>query len=259
MKIGAVIQARMGSTRLPGKVLQSILGKPVLWHIANRLKYSDLIDKIIIATTIKERDKAVVEMAKNYDIPCYAGKEEDLIDRFYCTAKLYKLDVIVRIIADCPLIEPRITDKVVSCFLNSLERYDCVSNAGPSVSYPHGMDIEVFSFQVIEKLWKEITNPLDREWFTRIIYNNPDEYKIAFVQNNFKVPRLRLTMDYQEDFDLINYIYENLYRENSCFFLEDILELYSRDMKVFETNLEYDEEYIKELKKRGGVKCANIS
>ena len=250
MKVGAIIQARMGSVRLPGKVLRPIVGKPVLWHIANRIKHSELIDEVIIATTIGERDRAVTEMARDNGIPYYAGSEKDLMDRFYQPAKLHKLDVIVRVMADCPLVDPQIADKVVDFYIKNSGKYDFVSNAGPALTYPHGVDIEVFSFSLIERLWKETEDPVDREWFTRVVYNNPKKYKIAFVENDKKIPRLRLTLDYKEDLDLVTYIYEQLDHKKPCFLLGDILDLYSRDKKIFNVNKGYDKEYIEELRKR---------
>lgn len=255
LKVGCIVQARMGSTRLPGKVLIPVLDKPIIWHIVNRLRYSKLIDEIIIATTTKDGDEPIIDMAKKYSIPYYAGSEEDLIDRFYQASKLFNLDIVVRIAADRPVIDPQIVDKVINFFLKNLSDYDCVNNINPYQTYPHGLIVEVFSFFLVERLWKEIKDPLGREWFTTVIYENPQKYRIFCIKSDKKLPHLRLTLDYQEDLELIRYIYQCLYPEKSCFLLKDILALYSQNRAIFNSNKKHDgnKGYAKELKKKGGV------
>ena len=183
-KVVAVIQARMGSRRLPGKVLAPILGKAMLWHIVNRLEYSRRINQIVIATTDKESEEPVRAMARQNNFPYYAGSEEDLVDRFYQAAKVFNADIIVRITADCPLVDPEITDNVINFFLSNRNDYDYVSNARPHASFPHGLDVEVFSFLLLEQLWKEIGDPFLREWFTTVIFENPASYRIFCVKND---------------------------------------------------------------------------
>ena len=255
LKVGCIVQARMGSTRLPGKVLIPVLDKPILWHIVNRLRNSKLIEEIIIATTNKDRDKPIINMAKKYHIQSYAGSEEDLIDRFYQTSKLFNLDIVVRIAADRPVIDPQIVDKVVEFFLENLSDYDCVNNINHYQIYPHGLIVEVFSLSLVEKLWKEIKDPLRREWFTTVIYENPQKYRIFCLKSDTHIPHLRLTLDYPEDLELTKFIYQNLYSEKSCFLLKDIIELYSHNQEIFNINRKYDENegYAKELKKKGEV------
>jgi len=249
----AIIQARMGSKRLPGKVLMPIRGKPVLWHIANRLKFSKLIDRIIIATSGRENNKPISKMAEKYGFTCFEGSEEDLVDRFYQASVQFGADKVVRISADCPLIDPKITDSVIDFFIKNRDKYEYVSNARPFASYPHGLDVEVFSFRLLERLWKEIKDPFRREWFTTVIFENPKKYKVFCIKNKKDLSQIKLTLDYPEDLELVKYIYENLYSENRCFYLADILELLSKNEKIFEINKIYkkDEQYFNELKKRG--------
>jgi len=165
-RVGAIIQARMDSKRLPGKVLMPILGKPVLWHIARRLKYSALIDETVISTSSEEDDQPIIVMARENDIPCYAGSKLDLVDRFYQTARSFGFDVIVRIAADRPLIDPHIVDRAISAYLESGSQYQYVTNSLPDPTFPLGLDVEVFGFETLQKLWKEISPGEKREWFT---------------------------------------------------------------------------------------------
>ncbi len=248
----AIIQARMGSSRLPGKVMMDIVGKPLLWHIVNRLKYSKLINKIVVATGNGEENDVIEGLCKRYNIDYYRGSEEDLIDRYYQTSKLFDADVVVRAPADCPLVDPEIVDKVIDFFLKNINSYDYVNNSRPHITYPHGLDVETFSFCLLEKLWREIKDPFRREWFTTVIFENPEKYKISCLKNDVDLSHLRLTVDYKEDLELIRYIFQNLFTDNVCFSLKDILELYSRNQKMFNINQKYkkDEQYIKELEKR---------
>ena len=227
----AVIQARMGSRRLPGKVLMPIVGKPMLWHIVNRLKYSKLIDHIIIATTTKKKDAPIRIMAQKNNFPYYAGSEEDLLDRFYQASKTFRPDGVLRVTADCPLVDPKITDNLIDFFLKNKEKYEYVSNARPESSFPHGLDVEVISFALLKRLWKEVEGQFNREWFTPIIFKNPQRFKIFCMKNNIDLSHIRLTVDYPEDLELVRYIYQNLYSDKACFYLRDIINLLSRDEK----------------------------
>lgn len=241
----------MGSSRLPGKVLKDIVGKPMLWHIVNRLSYSKLINQAVIATTTKDRDRPIIEMAKENNIPYYAGSEEDLVDRFYQAAMLFKAAAVVRITADCPLAEPRLVDKLIEFFLKNSNNYDYVSNSRPQPTYPHGLDVEIFSFSLLEKLWKEIKDPFRREWFTNVIFENPKAYRTFCLKNDVDLSHIRLTVDNKEDLELVRYIYQNLYSDSACFFLEDILRLKSKNPEIFDINKKYKRngQFIKEFRK----------
>jgi spore coat polysaccharide biosynthesis protein SpsF len=247
-----IVQARMDSSRLPGKVMMDVIGKPMLWHIVNRLRYSELINKIVVATSKNQEDDVIEELCKKYKIDSYRGSEKDLIDRFYQVSKLFNANVVVRITADCPLVDPWEVDKVISFFLKNINSYDYVSNCRPQPTYPHGLDVEVFSYSLTEKLWIEINDPFRREWFTTVIFENPEKYKIFCIKNDIDLSHLRLTVDYKEDLELVRYIFKDLYTENACFSLKDILELYSQNQDMFNVNRKYkkDEHYIEELEKR---------
>jgi spore coat polysaccharide biosynthesis protein SpsF len=248
----AIVQARMGSSRLPGKVMMGLVGKPLLWHIVNRLEYSKLIDRIVVATGDGRENDIIENMCKEYDYTCYRGSEDDLTDRFYQVSKHFGANVIVRVTADCPLVDPGLVDKLIEIFMENIDSYDYVSNCRPQSSFPHGLDAEVFSYSLLEKLWREIKDPFRREWFTTVIFENPEEYKIFCIKNDVNLSHLRLTVDYKEDLELVRYVFRNLYTENTCFALKDILELYSRNQDMFNINRKYkkDEQYIEELEKR---------
>lgn len=254
MNIVAIIQARMGSTRLPGKVMMDIVGRPMLWHIVNRLSYSELINKIVVATSKNRENDVIEKFCIEHNIEIYRGSELDLVDRFYQVATLYKVDVIVRITADCPLVDPQLTDKVIEFFIKEYGKYDYVSNSRPKATYPHGLDVEAFSFFLLRKLWIELKDPFWREWFTTEVFQNPHLYRIFCIENKEDLSHIRLTVDYPEDLELIRYIYNRLYLENHCFYLEDILKLYTENPAIFEINKNYfrDQQLIEEMEKRRG-------
>ena len=228
-KIVGIIQARMSSTRLPGKVLKNIAGKPVLWHVINRLKLTNLVNEIVIATTVNLSDKSIVCFAQEIGIPSYAGSETDVLDRYYQAAKKQKADVIVRITSDCPLLDPEVVDSVISHYLKNNFDYvsnTCVtSNAGCKPTFPDGLDTEVFSFSALEKAWKNAKLASEREHVTPYIWKNKDLFKIGHVSYPIDLSALRLTLDYEQDLLFINEIYRHLSAKGFNFGIKDILAL----------------------------------
>jgi len=230
-KVVAIVQARMGSSRLPNKVLMDIIGKPLLWHIVNRLRYARLIDDIIIAAANSERDNAIVDFAKENKIACYTGSENDLVDRIYKASKYSDADVIVRITADCPLVDPVLVDKVIGVFLDGEGKFDFVSNTNPR-TYPDGLDVEVFSFKALERVWKEVTDLHMREMIVLNFLEHTEKYRLGKVVYKEDLSQLRWTVDYQEDFDFVKEIYKRLYQVGKPFLMGDILELLRRNHKL---------------------------
>lgn len=224
MKTVIIVQARMTSTRLPGKVLKEVLGKPLLQYQVERLRQVKLADEIIIATTINMTDQPIVEFCEQFGIPYFRGSEKDVLSRYYYAAKDAHADVIVRITADCPVIDPQVIDKVVSYYYSHQADYDYVSNALTS-TYPIGMDTEVFSYKVLHEAYCEAREQPDREHVTPFIYRQPDRYRLANVAYERNESFRRLTVDTIEDFELIKRIIEVLYPINPQFLLEDILEI----------------------------------
>lgn len=230
----------MGSTRLPGKVMKEILGHPMLWHIYNRLQGAKTLDDIVIATTINPLDKVIIEFAKENGIKYYRGSEMDIVDRMYMTAEKFGATALVRVTADCPLVDPEIVDMMVEAF--SVGNYDYVSNWSPTQrTYPHGIEVEMYSFKCLRKLWIEVKDPLLREWIPFNIHDNSDQYNIKIIQNDSDLSVYRLTVDYEEDFLLVNKIYSELFKQNSVFSMVDILRLMEKNPELAKINEQYSE------------------
>lgn len=224
MKVAAIIQARMGSTRLPGKVLKKVLGKTLLEYQIERVKRAKAIDEIIIATTTKESDDPIVQLCQQLSIPYYRGSEEDVLSRYYEAATKFNVDVVVRLTSDCPIIDPNVIDKVVEHYLENKDRYDYVSNT-LTRTYPRGLDTEVMSYEVLKRVHEEAKELVYREHVTAYIYHHPDQFRLCNVSNEKDESKHRWTVDTEEDFLLIKNILETLYPLNPLFTLEDIIQI----------------------------------
>ena len=245
MNIVAIIQARMGSTRLPGKILLDIEGKPMLWHVVNRLKHNKLINEIVIATTNDKKDEKTVNFCKDNKIYCYRGSQEDVLDRYYQGAKDYNADIVVRITSDCPLIDPAITDEVISCYLDNQGNIDYVSNTIKR-TYPWGMDTEVISFKALEKCWQEAKEKHQREHVTPYIYEHPGIFNLMNLENKEDLCNLRLTVDEKKDLELVRKIYAKLYKGKDIFFMEDIIKLLENSPELREINRDIKQKAFKQ-------------
>ena len=238
MKIIGIIQARMNSERLPGKVMLDIMGKPMIWHMYNRLKNSKLLTNVVISTGEFENNASICEYAQNQNIPYYSGSELDLIDRLYQTAKKFNASAIVRVTADCPLVDPNIVDNLISEFIQNYDEFDIITNC-KTRTFPHGLDVEIYSTNILKKLWQEIKEPQLREWFSLYIEKNPTEFRILNITNSIDESSLRWTVDYPEDFEFIKQIYENLYNENTVFGMSDVLNLLKIKSDLIQINSKY--------------------
>lgn len=223
MKIVAIIQARMGSTRLPGKVMKEVLGKSLLEYQIERVNRSQSIQSLVVATTQRETEQPIIDLCEKLAVPCFRGAEEDVLERFYEAAIHYEADAIVRLTSDCPLIDPLIIDKVVNEFRNS-RRYDYVSNTIKR-TYPRGFDIEILSMEALKQCHRETTNTGYREHVTPFLYKHPERFNIGQVTHSSSLQHHRLTVDTEEDLTLVRLIIEHLYNKNQSFSLEDILYL----------------------------------
>jgi len=236
--IVAIVQARMGSTRLPGKILKSIQGMPMLWHIVSRLKSVDEIDEVVIATSDLPSDDQVYEMAKNYGIACFRGSETDVLNRFYSAAKMMDAQYVIRITGDCPLVDPLTISKLIQLYFN--DQFDfCGVACGAGVAkeksinrFPDGLDAEIFSFKILSEVNNKANTILQREHVTPFIWQNNKSYKQGSLYSDVDYSDLRLTVDNKEDFDFVNWIYDMLYPNNSHFDLQDILELLENNPDV---------------------------
>ena len=254
--IGCIIQARMGSSRLPGKALmKSDSGKPLLYYVINQLRYCSKVKNLVIATTTNQEDDEIEKFADNNSVNVFRGKEKDVLDRYFQCAKKYSFSTIVRITADCPLIDPQIVDKVIEQFFS--ENYDFATNT-LTRTFPIGTDVEVFSFSALNKAWENAQLPSEREHVTPYLHNK-ENFKIINVENDKNISNLRLTVDRIEDFELIKQILNNI--SINPIHLEDVLELFSRKPELIEINkhinhnegfnksLEEDKEFIKKQKR----------
>ena len=233
--IGCIIQARMGSTRLPGKVMELLDGEnPSLFFTVNQIKNVKNIDRIIVATTDQEEDDIIEKFLKKKDIECFRGNSGDVLDRYYQCAKNYELDKIVRITADCPLIDPQIIDKALEEFDRSDVEY--IQNLEPR-TFPDGMDVEIFTFEILEEAWKEADLPSEREHVTPYFRNNK-KIRMKNFHNSKDLSFHRWTLDYNEDLELIKKLIDKI----SCrpIFMEHILTLFSEEPDLFDINRKYE-------------------
>lgn len=237
--IFAIIQARMGSTRLPGKVMMDLCGSPVIGHVINRLKESKLIDEIIIATSVDSNNKPIIDFCQKNNVNYYVGSEDDVLDRYYKTAVDNKIDdddIIIRITSDCPLIDPFVVDKVIEEHIFSNNDY--TTNV-IKCTYPDGLDCEVFNFSILKDAWINANLSSQREHVTLYIRDNPDKFRLGNVENEVDLSDLRWTLDEEEDFIFINEVYKNLYKEGYFFTMDDIVKLIDEKPKLLEINSKF--------------------
>lgn len=242
MKISAIIQARMNSTRLPGKVLIDIEGRPVLWHVVNRLSFAKKLDDIILAIpNTKENDK-LEKFAKENKIKYFRDSEKDVLSRYYQTAKYFKCDLIIRITGDCPLIDPEIIDMVISKHLNSNVDYSTNTFIGTNnlkITFPRGFDVEIFYFKNLEKAYKETKEDYGREHVTPYIKEHPEIFDLQNIEakGKFRRPELRLVVDTREDLKLMRTIYKYLYKPPKIFYAKEIISLFDKHPRLIRTNI----------------------
>jgi len=232
-----IIQARMGSTRLPGKVLLDLEGKPVLLRVIDRVLESKKIDQVVIATTTDPDNQKIVNLVKNYHprVFYFIGSEEDVLDRYYQAAKKYEADIVVRITSDCPLIDSGVLDKVINAFLEEKD-VDYAANILGERSYPRGLDVEVFSFDVLEKMWQEVREKDDREHVTLYLRKRPDLFKYKNVVNDVNYSFHSWALDEENDYKLIKIIYQELYSKNPNFKMKDVIELFDKKPEFIKIN-----------------------
>ncbi len=233
MTVNAIIQARCGSSRFPDKIFADIDGKPLLEHAVSRLLYAQTIDRIVVATTIDERDDKTAEWCVAKQIACFRGSEKDVLNRYYCASLAYPSDVIVRITADDPVKEPSLIDKVVSKLI--AESYDLVTNNLPP-SFPEGLDCEAFTFQTLETMEKNAENPFEREHVTQYAYRNASKFKIGNITSGRQLSTYRWTIDTQEDYEMIKTIYAKRTKKDGILLMNEILEIMEQNPDIQKIN-----------------------
>ena len=225
MRIVAIIQARMNSNRLPGKVLKDICGKSMLSRVVQRVNFATSLDKVVVATSDTSVDDSVESECHELGVSVFRGSEDDVLDRFFQAALIHKAEVAVRITADCPLIEPAIIDKVLQAFLSS--DVDYASNTLLR-TYPRGLDVEVISIQALTVAWKNSIKPYHRVHVTPYIYENANLFKLLSITNSTDWSRYRWTVDTPEDLQFMRRVYEIL-GGNKLFGWTDVLKLCERE------------------------------
>jgi spore coat polysaccharide biosynthesis protein SpsF len=209
MRVIAIIQARMGSTRLPGKVLLDLAGEPMLVRDVSRVKRAETLNGVVIATTMLPPDDAIVALCSEHGWDFFRGSEEDVLDRYYRAAIAHSAEAVVRITSDCPLIDPGLIDRVVQDFIQNQSDAEYASNIFPERTFPRGLETEVIRFDVLEKAWREDCNPAWREHVTPYIQRHPERFGIRCVTNSIDFSHLRWTVDTPEDLELVKRIYDH--------------------------------------------------
>lgn len=232
-KICATIEARMTSSRLPGKVLMEFCNKPNLVHIIERLKRSKYLDEVIVATTINQQDDPIVELCEKIGCKYYRGSEEDVLLRVLDAAKSISADYIVEITGDCPVIDWRHVDHLIKMFFSG--NYDYASNTIKR-TFPRGFDTQIFPFKVLEEVNKITKNPVDHEHVSIYIYTHPERYKLLnwHADKNMNHPEFEITLDTEQDYKIIKQIYEKLYPKNLDFSAQDVIDLLLKSPEITE-------------------------
>ncbi|MGB2603702.1 MAG: glycosyltransferase family protein [Candidatus Sulfotelmatobacter sp.] len=236
MRVVAIIQARMGSTRLPGKVLKDLCGATVLARVVNRTGRATLLDEIVVATTVKPADEAIVQECERLSVACFRGDEADVLDRYYRAAQHFFADAIVRITSDCPLIDPEVVDKTIRAFLE--ERPDYASNTCVP-NYPRGLDTEVTTLAALQSAWTNAIHPYQRSHVTPYIYENPKKFRVLSVMGDKDNSGHRWTVDTPEDLEFVRAVY-SCFRDDR-FLLSDVLKLMEREPQLAEINREVEQ------------------
>ena len=256
-KISVIIQARMGSTRLPKKILKKIGNKTILQYVIDQVISSKLVDEIIIATTHLKEDEIIIKFCKKNNIKWFSGSTSDLLDRYYKCAKKYSCEIIVRITSDCPLIDPSVIDTAINKFLQN--SYDYVSNnidmingkwENATCNYPQGMTVEITNINTLTKAWKNATKFSEREHVFPYVQFNPKKFRISNIKNKTKFDMIRCTIDQNQDLIFLRKLV-NLLPKRRPIHIKDILKIVKKEHQLLKINnfIKYDEGYQISLQK----------
>ena len=267
-RIVAIIQARMASSRLPNKVLLDIAGEPMLVRVVERTRKARTLDEVVVATTVAPTDDAVEALCSERSYPCYRGSSQDVLDRYYQAARTFYAEVIVRITADCPIIDPSVIDKTVYAFLgvesdethiktSPLQQstpYDFAANRLPPPwgrTYPIGLDTEVCSFDGLETAWKEAEKNHQREHVMPFFYEQPERFRILHVSHDPDYGSMRWTVDTQQDLELLREIYAS-FPGRDDFTWRDVLALFEQEPELALINAQIPAKHYRQVDARAG-------
>jgi spore coat polysaccharide biosynthesis protein SpsF len=262
----AIVQARMGSSRLPGKVLLDIAGQPMLARVVERARRAKTVSEVLVATTTDPADDGVADLCRQRRYPCYRGSLYDVLDRYYLAARSFEAEVIVRLTADCPLIDPGVIDEVVNKFLGMPENeppfahhhpqflipYDFAANRLPPPwgrTYPIGLDVEVCTFLALERAWKEADQPYQREHVMPYLYEREGRFRVLLVNHNLDYGHLRWTVDTLQDLELIRQVYSRFAGREDFTWL-DVLALFEREPELARINAQVQHRTVRDVDER---------
>lgn len=229
----AIIQARMGSTRLPGKVLKGIGGKSMLEHVVARTERAETLDEIVVATTTEPEDEAIVSVAGELEVPVFRGRQQDVLDRYYHAARKYDADVIVRITSDCPLTDPSITDRAVRAFKEHAPDY--ASTSLEQRVYPRGIGAEVMTFEALQEAWEQADESYERSHVTAYIYQHPERFQLLRVPSQHgDYSHHRWTVDTPDDLAFVRAVYRRL--NDSFASWTEVLEVVEGEVELMKIN-----------------------
>ncbi len=246
----AIIQGRMSSSRLPGKILQDIAGEPMLMRVVERARHIQAVDEVVFATTIDPSDDPVEAFCRQNGVPCFRGSLPDVLDRFYQAAKVYRADTIVRLTADCPLLDPRLVDDTLALFRRT--GADFAANRLPPPyrrTYPIGLDCEVCTFAALERAWIEATELHNREHVMPYLYEVKDRFKVAVLDNPQDYGSLRWTVDTPQDLELVRQVYARLGGRPDFTWL-DVLAIFEREPGLANINAQVEHRSMYDVDRR---------
>jgi spore coat polysaccharide biosynthesis protein SpsF len=227
MKTVAIIQARMGSTRLPGKVMKNLSGKTVLSQVIARVKACPRVDEVVVATTARPEDAIIVEESHRCGVKSFRGSQEDVLSRYYLAAREAGAETVVRVTADCPLFDPQVLERMLS-------QFQTLSTGGPGPDYfsntlkrtfPRGLDAEIFTMAALERAHRQAVAPFDREHVTPYIYRHPESFVLQNFANPVDLSHHRWTLDTAADWRLLEAVYAALNRQGTIFTTQAVLDL----------------------------------
>jgi spore coat polysaccharide biosynthesis protein SpsF len=234
--VWAVVAGRMGSSRLPGKTMADLAGKPSLWHIIERLRRVSSLDGVVVATTTDASDDLIRECAEQSNAPCYSGSAEDVLGRTLAAAQSVGARTIVQVTGDCPLVEPSVVERVIEVYRDDMPDY--VSTVLGGETYPVGLDVEVFSTALLGEVERTTSDPHDREHVSTFIYGHPERYRLRGIEaeGDRRRPDLRMTLDTDDDLEVVRALYQALWPANPTFSIDDAIEFLDRNPDLARRN-----------------------
>jgi spore coat polysaccharide biosynthesis protein SpsF len=238
LRIAAIIQARMGSSRLPGKILMDIAGVPMLARVVERVKCSEIIQDVIVATTVDPEDDIVLQFCNKREYACIRGENHDVLSRYMKAAQTYNADIIVRITADCPLMDHHVIDKTLEAFLSAYPEAQFGTNRGLNQierTYPIGMDVEVMTFEVLKLAYHEAKKPYQREHVTPFLYETVGRFQKISIDSGGEYGDQRWAVDTPEDLKFVREVFTH-FAGREDFTFEDVISLLERETELLEIN-----------------------